>query len=326
MKRIAVWKRRRMPVTKILLVASSVFAIWLAWHFRGLIHPWMWALEVIHMSVLTFLRIAAYGAIPIAMAWGGGHLAAMAFDDATDRRRWRLGFILLAVFGIAVVTIVEVKVDMEHKAEQLSVAQLLSTMSGNILRPPINPEHQDMVSRLDAIREKLKVPSVARIIIQRPPFPGAPLTTEERFKAMTNSELRDYALQWTNKLRDFEKNYEGIEYSNAAQFRWPVDPALRSQAMQDNIARTVQLSRDHENEFQKYYWGETRSLHAEIKNRFEARGGKVPTPGEVLPSLFLPLGGALILETISNGKLSGPSPLQGVANYLEILARALPAH
>ncbi len=100
--------------------------------FSGFIHPKAWALGVIHMSVLTFLRITGYGLIPIAMAWAGLHLAAMAFDNPEERRRWRVAFILLAVFGIGIVTIVEVKIDVEHKAEVEQQTTLSTHLSSQV--------------------------------------------------------------------------------------------------------------------------------------------------------------------------------------------------
>lgn len=279
---------------------------------------WDWDL------VLAVCELAAF---PFALAAIGGYLAAKVLEKSWEKSLFITVFVVLFVGGMTVSIVRETRVARQDRRKdgRLDAMQgLLQTAVSDMSHPAANPEHQDMVFKLNAIGDRLKVPP--KVIVQQSPPPKTPLTTEERFKAMQNSELRDYALQWANKLRDFEKNYQATGFNQSAQFRWPVDPALRDQAMQDQFARTVQLSRDHDNEFQKYYWGETRSLYAEIKNRLEAGGGKVPSPGEALSGLFLPLGGSLILETISNGRLSGPSPLQGVANYLEILARALPVH
>jgi hypothetical protein len=272
--------------------------------------------------VLTVCELATF---PFLMAAIGGYLAAKVLEQTWEKKLFITVFAVLFVGGMVVSIVRETRVARQDKKkdERLDVMQgLLQTAVSVISHPPANLEHQDMVSKLNAIGDKLKVPP--KVIVQQLPPPKSPLTTEERFKAMQNSELRDYTLQWINKLRDFEKNYEVTDYNQSAQFRWPVDPALRDQAMQVQLAKTIQLSMDHENEFQKYYWGDMHSLYAEIKNRLDAAGVKVPSPSEALPGPFLPGGGAFILQTISDGRLSGPSPLGGVANYLEVLARALP--
>jgi len=130
--RTAVWKQRQIPTKHIFLALLGLAVIWAAWHFRDFVHPKAWILDVIHMSVLTFLRITGYGLIPIIMAWAGLHLATMAFDNPKERLGWRIAFILLAVFGIGIVTIVEVKVDVEHKAEVEQQNKLSGHLSSQV--------------------------------------------------------------------------------------------------------------------------------------------------------------------------------------------------
>ncbi|MBV9885219.1 MAG: hypothetical protein JO119_01595, partial [Acidobacteria bacterium] len=193
--------------------------------------------------ILTICELAAF---PFAMATIGGYLAAKVLERPWEKRLFITIFVVLFVCGMLVSIIRETRVARldQKKDERLENMQnLLQTAIGAIMHPPANPEHQDMVSRLNAIGNSLKVPP--KVIVQQPLPPKTPLTTEERFKAMSNQELRDYAIQWANKLRDFEKSFLETEYTQTSRPVFSNDPATRDNLMQDQFVRAVQANMDH---------------------------------------------------------------------------------
>jgi hypothetical protein len=69
------------------------------------------------MTATTIARIAAYGLIPTVMAILGFHLAALAVADDRKRKLWRAAFIILAVLGMGIAALVEIRADAEHRGE-----------------------------------------------------------------------------------------------------------------------------------------------------------------------------------------------------------------
>ena len=79
-----------------------------------------------HASVVVWLKVIAYGAIPIVLAIFGAIYAAEAMPSKRAKRMVRLGFIVLGIACVIMTSYVETKSENEHRSE---VAGLKTTLT-----------------------------------------------------------------------------------------------------------------------------------------------------------------------------------------------------
>src|SRR5579862_9555420 len=88
------------------IVSLGVFiALGRYMHYR---HDYSWVL---------LGKICVNAVIPLVMAWMGNHLAAKVVESKSERRLWRVVFILVATIGIVGSVWVETQLDKEHANE-----------------------------------------------------------------------------------------------------------------------------------------------------------------------------------------------------------------
>jgi hypothetical protein len=137
-------------------------------------------------------------------------------------------------------------------------------------------------------------------------------TPEETLHRMSNRQLREYTVSVANSMRDFETKY----YPRVASSPTTNDPTDRQQQFFMREQEYQNQERTYENEFKKQLWGKSYTLRDELLGRLKQAG---ITP----PSLALgPQSQAKMV--LDEGRLNGPGPIGNAANYLELLARALP--
>jgi hypothetical protein len=284
------------------------------WHYRYLLWP---------MSGTTTLKVIAYGFVPLVLALIGLHFASEAITSPRRRNMWRAFLILFTTAGIALTIIVEKRIDDEHATEigqqKQAINNLIGGMNdltGTIIHSPVDQEHQQIAASLTAIQGKLNIPRKA--IATAPP--ARPLSTEERIHVLSDADLKSYAIQLANRIRNFEATYRANEYSQSIESTRAMsttDPQERRRLLDQMGVQFMRQSVEHENQYKQQYWADVASVYMELIDRIKAHG-KIPPeiPG------WEPGG---VRMTLSNGTLSGSMRVDDIANYLEILAKALTA-
>lgn len=292
-------------------IVILVGASWGAYHYRHLIFP---------MHGITILKVIGYAAIPIALALAGNYFAVKDLQDSRWKYMWRAFFMVLGLSGIFLVAVVEKKVDDEHEKEiveqRAAIQNLIDSnrsLNAAIVNPLSNPEHQQMVATLSAIQGKLNIPK--QVVV---PQQSRPLSTEERFHAMNDADLKNYGIQLANRLRSFEATYRTNEYTRTMDWSRTMsttDPQERRRLFGEENTQTVRQMEEHGRQFREQYWADVASIYMELIDRIKAHGRVLPEiPG------WEPGG---VRMTLSDGTLSGATRVDDIANYLEILARAL---
>ncbi len=294
----------------ILTVLALLIITTFGWHYRRLVWP---------LSGTTIVKVIAYGVIPLVLAWIGVHWAAAAVENPKRRFMYRAVLIIFAFGGIFLVALAEKRIDDEHNREidgQRSAINSLigqvSNFSGAMLHPPANPEHQQMTQTLQAIQGKLNVRPTQPLVTT----PSRPASTEDRFRSMSDETLKDFAIALANRLRAFEADFRTATYQRAMANRGPFKDAQEArQQFQQDAERSVQMYAEHEKQFRQQYWADVVACYMELEDRIKARGHVPPQIPGMEP------GG--VRTTISTGQLSGAMRIDDIANYLEVLARAL---
>ena len=172
-----------------------------------------------------------------------------------------------------------------------------------------------------AVNQLQQHPSITGVPPRTPP---APATEEARLRGMGEHEFRQYALDWTKKLRNFETEFMNEE---SARFMaiptFGADQAARDRYMAIYSSEAIRINAAHLDQYKNDYWGETKSIYDEIVRRYKHYGKPLPEPAQLLPFPVL-AGGNLVKNTL-NGGLAGPHPITDVADYLELLVRGLPS-
>ena len=264
--------------------------------------------------VLTIGELAVF---PFAMAAIGGYLAAKVLDTASERKLFIGVFTILFVFGYSISAIRETRVSRMENMRSQTIDNMygqIQTLVGAIAHPSPNQEHQQIFDALHAMAEKLKI---SPPVIVKPP-PASP-TPEQALHVMPNQQLRDYTTAMANKMRDFETQFRTSQI-NAELARQQIQTSDRDQLQQIWTQQTqdiIRANEEHENQFKKQLWGNAYALRTELLLRLKQAGIIAPT---------MPIGPqADATITLDEGRLLVPEPITDAANYLELLARALPA-
>jgi hypothetical protein len=261
------------------------------------------------MSIIAVLKVIAYGVIPLALAWAGDHLAADALKEEPRKRLlYRRFFALFAILGVALIVVVEKKIEDDHNAEVSEQKANLKTVLDKMTA---------MAENFNGVQQRLSLPAV---VVRK--FRVSPPTEEARLRQMSNADFRQYVLDWSKKLRDFDKQYmteEGARFANMPRFGQ--DQLARDAFMSYWMAETIRTNTEHLNDYKNNFWGETNAVYNEIVFRYKTVGKTVPEPSAVMP---FAIGGGILIRNTLNGALNGPHPIGELADYIEILARGLP--
>lgn len=255
------------------------------------------------------VNILALAVIPLVMAAYGGYLAAEMIADARERKKAKLIFWGLAVFGVFIVGYQQY---LAHKADERhakSATDQISTLAGLVLHPPQNPDTQAAVVALrDAIaalhvgksESAVRKAAIASQPAQPPAVSQTPTSPVNPLASLSNEELKKRTLELAKKMRDFETAYRQREYNIILQ-RTTTDAEWQQKTQQE-----LALSMDKQNEFRNQYLGEALSLRDEILRRLHET---YQDPQHRLIAF--------------EGILAGPSPISDAADYLESIARRL---
>src|SRR5712692_4223984 len=190
MSRVAIWKQRRVLDTShyaklVIYIVPILVASGLLWYFRHSIYP---------MSATAVLKVIAYGAIPIALAWAGDHLAAEAVSEPRKKRMYRTFFVLFAALGIILIAKVEKKIEDDHATEVTQQKAEVKEQKANL--KTVMSKMTELTADVSALEQRLNVP---RVVVKRQTAPEPPPTEETRLHKMDSSQLRQYALDWAKK-------------------------------------------------------------------------------------------------------------------------------
>jgi hypothetical protein len=216
---------------------------------------------------------------------------------------------------VALIAIIENKVDKDHARELASQKTDTDEQRKNLAT--LLSHMTNLTATMNQLQQR---PPAMKIIREKPPEP--PRTEEAKLRKMSNSEFRQYAMDWAKKLRDFETKFST---EDSARFlavpRFGADQTARDLYMSTWSQEMVRRNQEHLNDYKNGFWSETVAVYNELDRRYKTPGKTLPEPAQVIP--FAIAGGFLIKNTLS-GNLNGPHPIGELADYLEILARQLP--
>jgi hypothetical protein len=302
-------RRNRLKATSLLLFTLFVMSV--PWHFRH---------DLVPKNYIVWLKVVGYGVVPIILAWIGDHFAVAATANRQRRRMYRAFFFLCSVLAIAIILIVENKQAESDADRQKTFDTGMRQFSDYLKSPPPSLEHQSIEESLRGIEGKLKVPPLPKLVQKQH---IVPLTEETKLSKMSNSDLRDYVINWVKTLRTFEAKYYAEESSRISAIpMFGQDQAARERFLGWFYADSVRRGQEERTEYKNDYWGETNAVYNEITRRYKLMGKAVPDPSAIMrpPLVPNPTG---IQNTLS-GNLYGPNPIGALADYIEVLVRNLP--
>ena len=266
----------------------------------------------------VFLKVVAYAAIPLTMAWIGNHLAAESITDKKERRAYRIAFIVLAVLGISVSGTAELMSDRDH-AKELSdgrsqVSELQNTLQINQVQ-----NARDMVylkTKLDdqqQINDQLAKfgPSIYKLAEVTEEY----TRKQYQAKVLSDQDLYNFTMGVVKKLRDFSVRYDQqmrqLEDQQTTSFTRGESQAEMLRVNSEFRSKEMQLFAQRDDEFRTSVYPEALYAHDELLKK----GIKEPTG--------LPMFEEMEAKSALSGLLAGPSPTMAFGDYLEIMAKGL---
>lgn len=155
-----------------------------------------------HASVLVWLKVIAYGVIPILLAIFGAHYAAEAIQRKRAKHMARLGFWVSGILCVIMISYIETKGENEHETEVRSLNMRLDAVQGQntqILQHfvAVAPDAQTReISRRKGI---LAVLRHEWILSHKDVSPGLLAGTEEPPSDWINQRLNQLGEKWSVK-------------------------------------------------------------------------------------------------------------------------------
>ena len=243
-------------------------------------------------------------------------VAALAEKSEGWKKKALWGVFVFSVVGLAGIQIYG-RSDVERENKSLEETKKIESEEQRKNLTAVISQMSNLTAAINQLQQR---PPVTTIIRERPPKP--PATEEEKLRQMSNSEFRQYAMDWAKKLRDFETKYENADRAKFLSMpRFGSDQAARDLYMATWSQEMTRSYTEHLNDYKNNFWSETVAIYNELDQRYKTIGKTLPEPAQVIP--FVVAGGFLIKNTLS-GNLNGPHPIGELADYIEIVARNLP--